>query len=385
MEVVQVYELVNDSLKEVTGLTAVLNEDLSNVVEVGTDLFNANAYEQYAHALVNRIGKSIFVTRKYSGELVKLMMDSWEFGSVLMKVDSDIPEVTENESWELEDGASFDPNIFYPDKSVHAKFYNRKVTFEIDRSITDRQIKQSFTSASEMGRFVSMLFTQIENAMTIATENLCKKGVASIIGDTIYDDYGTAGHGTKSGVKAVNLLKLYNDARGTTLTKTKAVDDKDFLIFASETIRKYIKRLATITTLFNIGKRKRFTPNNNLHIIMLSDFASKVVMYAQSSTFHNELIALPKYDEISYWQGTGTGYDFADVSKVKVKTGSGNDVEESYIVCAMFDKNAVAVNNYDKRVRTHYNEKAEFTNYFYKQEMQLAVDTNENAVVFFLA
>lgn len=385
MEINQVYDLVNNSLQEVIGTTAILQEDLSNVVEVGTAVFNANAFEQYSKALVNRIGKTIFVTRKYQGELTKLMMDSWEFGSVLMKVDSDIPEVTENESWELEEGASYDPNIFYPDKSVRAKFYNRRVTFEIDRSITDKQIKQSFTSASEMGAFVSMLFTQIENALTIATENLIKKGVNSLIGDTIYADYGAVALNTKSGVKAVNLLKLYNDQYGTTLTKDKAIYTKEFLIFASEKIRTYIKKVGTMSTLFNVGARQRFTTKDNLHVIMLSDFASKSIAFAESSTFHNELVALPNYDEVSFWQGTGTDYGFGSVSKIDVKTGDGHEVACDYIVCALFDRNAVAVNNYDKRVKTHYNEKAEFTNYYYKEDMQLAVDANENMVVFFLA
>lgn len=385
MLVTQVVELVNGALKQSVGETVVLNEDLSNIVEVGDAVFNANAMESYSKALVNRIGKVIFVDRKYTGEMKPLLMDSWEFGSVMMKVDSDIPEVTENESWELVDGASYDPNIFYPDRSVKAKFYNKRVTFEIDRSIVDKQLKQSFTSANEQNKFISMLFTQIENALTIGYENLAKRTVNSMIGDIVYDDYGTSALTSKSGVKAVNLLKLYNTEFGATLTVAQALHTKAFLIFASERIRTYIKRLRTLSTIFNVGKRKRFTPTEDLVVLMHTEFASKSVAYAESDTYHNELVALPRYDEVSYWQGTGTSFDFADSSKIDVVTGSGNTISVPNIVCVMLDKRGCALCNYDKRVKAHYNEKAEFTNYFYKEDMELMVDLNENGVVFFLA
>lgn len=385
MEITQVYELVNDSLKETIGEVAVLKEDLSNVVEVGKEVMNANAYETYSHALVNRIGKMIFVNRPYKGEMQKLLMDSWEFGSVLCKVDGEMPEVVENESWELVEGASYDPHIFYPDKTIKAKFYNRRVTFEIDRSIADHLVKQSFTSATELNSFVSMLFTNIENALTIATQNLAKKGVNSLIADIIHDDYGTAQLSSKSGVKAVNLLKLYNTEFGATLTATQALHTKAFLIFASERIRTYIKRLTAMSKIFNVGKRERFTPKEDLTVLMHTEFASKSVAYAESDTYHNELVKLPRYEEVAYWQGTGTDFSWAETSKIDVTSGSGNEVSASNIVCVMFDKRGVALNNYDKRVKTEYNSKAEFTNYFFKEDMQLLVDTNENAVVFFLA
>ena len=130
MKVSQIYELMNSVTREVLGEETVVNEDLSNVVDIGTALFNASAIDAYVKSLVNHIGKVIFVNRPYSGSVPSVLMDGWEFGSVLEKISADIPEATENESWELENGTSYDPNIFYK-PSVTAKFFNSKVTFTI--------------------------------------------------------------------------------------------------------------------------------------------------------------------------------------------------------------------------------------------------------------
>lgn len=68
MTVKQIYELMNTVTSEVLGKTDLVAEDLSNVVDVGTELFNATAVDNYVKTLVNHIGKVIFVNRPYSGK-----------------------------------------------------------------------------------------------------------------------------------------------------------------------------------------------------------------------------------------------------------------------------------------------------------------------------
>ena len=113
MEVKQIHELVNGATKEVLGEEAVVNEDLSNIVDIGTQIADSHNIDNYVRSLVNHIGKVIFVNRPYSGNVPSVLMDGWEYGSILEKITVDnLPEATENESWELQDGTSYDPNIF---------------------------------------------------------------------------------------------------------------------------------------------------------------------------------------------------------------------------------------------------------------------------------
>ena len=67
MKMTQIYDFVNEATKEALGADTVVAEDLSNIVALGDAIFNANAMDKYVKALVNRIGKVIFVNRVYGG------------------------------------------------------------------------------------------------------------------------------------------------------------------------------------------------------------------------------------------------------------------------------------------------------------------------------
>ena len=383
MEVKQIFTLVNEITGEITGKTDLVKEDLSNIVDVGKELFTASDVDNYVKSLVNRIGKTIFVNRKYSGKVPSVVMDSWEFGSVLQKINADLPNATENETWELVNGTSYDPNIFYK-PTVSAKFFNSKVTFEIPLSFTERQVKESFNTASELNAFISMLYNAVEKSMTVKIDSLIMRTINNMIANTF--------DGDATGVRAVNLLKAYNTAMGLSganvMTADKAITNKDFLRYASMQIALYADRLGTMSTLFNAGGKERFTPKDMLHIVLLSDFAEGAKIYLESDTFNKELVKLPTAETVPYWQGSGKSYSFADVSKINVQIAKGNtkkDVTLSGILGVMFDRDALGVCNLDRRVTTNYNPKAEFFSNWYKFDAGYFNDLNENFVLFYVA
>ena len=377
MLVEQVKDLVNLATKEALGAEAVQTEDLTNVVDMGEAIFNANAVDAYVRSLVNHIGKVVFVNRPYAGSAPSVLMDGWEFGSVLEKITAELPEASENETWNLVDKQSYDPNIFYK-PTVEAKFYNKRVTFEIDVSITERQVKQSFSSATQLNAFVSMIYNEVDKAMTIKIDSLVMKTIVNMISVTLTDNNAN---------RAVNLLALYNSeiAPATPLTADKALYDLNFIKFASYKMKLYATRLGTISRLFNIGGKARFTPRDLLHIVMLEEFKSSADVYLQSDTFHNEFVKLPEAEGVAYWQGSGTDYAFDSTSKIMVKDSAGNSTTKTGILAVMFDRDALGVCNKDKRVTTDYNAKAEFYNNFYKFDCEYFNDTNENFVVFYIA
>lgn len=386
MEVTQVYSLVNQATQEALGQTAVLNEDLSNVVDIGEQIFNANAVDRYVKALVNHIGKVVFVNRVYRGSAPSVLMDGWEFGSVLEKVRMELPEATENESWELEDGTSYDPNIFTAPK-VSVKFFNKKVTFEVPMSFTEMQVKQSFSNEVQLNAFVSMIYVGVENAMTIKLDSLIMRTINVAIGETLSNAYPDSDYGTSSKVNAVNLLYLYNQNYSKSLTSAQALADPDFIRFASFIMNLYVSRLGRYSTLFNAGATEKFTPRDMLKIVMLADFesAARVYLYDANGQLKDENLRLPSAETVPYWQGSGTDYDFDSVSSINIKTPSNNTVSASGILCVMFDRDALGVANMNRRVTSNYNAKAEFYNNWYKMDAQYFFDPNENCVVFFVA
>ena len=381
MKTEQIYEIMNDVTKVVLdGVN--INEDLSNIVQVGEAVFNANAYETYVKKLVNRIGKTIFVTRAYLGGAPSVLMDEWEFGSVLQKIDCDIPEAQENESWNLEDGVSYDPNIFKSPK-VNVKFYNNQVTFEVQMSFVEKQIKQSFLNVNELNSFISMIYNAIDKSMTIKIDKLIMMTIANAIGETLYEEYNNTGYDLKSGVRAVNLLYLYNQLVATPITKDEALQNLDFLKFASKTIALYSDYMEKISTQFNLGGRPRFTPKELQHIVLLSEFAKASEVYLQADTFHNELVKMPSFETVGYWQSAGT-YTFDDVSKINIKTAQGHTVTIDGVIGTIFDRDAIGVSNYERRTTSDYNGRAEFVNMWFKMEARYFNDFNEQVVVFFI-
>ena len=384
MEVKQIYNIMNTVTGEILGESAVLAEDLSNIVDIGTAIFNASAVDNYVKSLVNHIGRVIFVNRPYSGNVPSVLMDGWEYGSVLEKINAELPEATENESWELTDQTSYDPNIFYK-PTVSAKFFNKRVTFEIPMSFTERQVKESFSNAEQLNGFLSMLYNAVDKSMTVKVDALVMRTINNMIGETLKADFAEGTYTGGSGVKAVNLLYLYNQRYGTTLTAEKAITDPEFIRFASYEMGVYMSRMSKISNLFNIGGKDRFTPSDMLHVVMLADFKKAANVFLQSDVFHDSFTELPNADVVPYWQGSGTGYSFGDISAINITTASGAVINASGILGVMFDHDALGVTNLDRRVTTNYNPKAEFYNNWYKFDAGYFNDTNENFVVFFVA
>ena len=385
MKVKQIHTLVNSVTKEILGNTALINEDLSNVVDVGKQIFDTENVDNYVKKLVNHIGKVVFVNRMYAGGVPSVLMDSWEFGSVLQKVTAELPEAVENDSWALADGQSYDPNTFYQPK-ISAKFFNSKTTFEINLSFTEMQVKESFSSAEQLNGFLSMLSTSVENSMTVKTDALIMRTINSFIGETALNELaGEEGalDTTKTGIRAVNLLALYNEGVAEKLTFENAMINPDFIRFATYQIGLYSDRMAKISQLFNIGGKDRFTPKDMQHTVLLSDFARASETFLRSNTFNEERVTLPEHESVPYWQGSGLGYGFEDVSTIDIKASSGT-VKLSGILGVIFDRDALGVSNLDRRVTTNYNPKAEFYTNFYKFDAGFFNDHNENFVIFFI-
>lgn len=395
MEVKQIYTLINRVSGEVLGRTDIVAEDLTGIVDLGTEVFNQNAVDNYVKSLVNHIGKVIFVNRPYAGKVPSVLMDAWEFGSVLEKISADVPEAEENDTWNLTDGQSYDQDVFHK-PTVTAKFFNSKVTFEVPVSITERQVKESFSNAAQLNGFISMIYAAVEKSMTIKADALIMRTINNMIAETVLADAvafgGSAGDLTKadlstaSTARCVNLLKLYNDKTGaeTPLTAAKAITDPEFIRFASYVMGTYADRLQSISIVFNVGGKERFTPKDMLHVVLLSDFAKAAQTYLYSDTFNRGDVLLPQAETVPFWQGSGQNYDFASTGHITVKESTGKSVEISGVLGVMFDRDALGVCNLDRRVTTNYNAKAEFFNNYYKFDAGYFNDTNENFVVFFI-
>lgn len=379
MEMTQIYEIVNETTAQVTGTAPVADVDCNLIVDAGAEVLESDKVDHYVKSLIDRIGKVVFVNRPYSGGTPSVMMDSWEYGAILEKIQYEgLPDAEENDTWELEDRRSYDPNIFYK-PSVSAKFFSERRTFDIPMSFAQRQVKTAFTSSGQLQAFFSMIETAISNGMTVKMDSLVEATINNFLATTYGD--GTAN------ARVVKLLTDYATFTGKEApSAATALADPEFIRFCAFIMKRKAVQMQKLSTVFNAGGKYRHTPNDRLKMILHADFAAAADAYLQSDTYHNEFVALPGADKVAFWQGSGTGFAWADTSKIVVTPrGSESPVTISNIVGVMFDRDALGVSNLDRRVTTNWNPKGEFTNNWYKFDAGYFNDFNENGVIFVLA
>ena len=378
MKVTQIHEIMNTVTSEVLGKKDIVAEDLSNIVDIGKEIIDTDKVDNYVNKLVHHIGKVEFTNQKYSGNAKSVLMDSWEYGSILQRIDAELPTAYENETWNLVDGQSYDPNIFYQPK-VTSQFFDNKVTFEIPISFAEKQVKDSFSSKNQLNGFLSMLTNQVDTSMTIKLDSLIMRTINNYIGNVLDKNNPNT---------SINLLKLYNDKTGEKLTTKNCLTDSGFLRFANFVINTYVDRISRISTLFNIGGKERFTNAENKNLILLTDFVNSSNVFLQADIKHNELTGVENFDTVPYWQGSGNNYTFEDISSINVKvnngTKTGKEVQKSGIIGVLCDRYSLGVTNLDKRVTTNYNPKAEFYTNFYKSDSGYFNDFNQNFIVFYV-
>lgn len=380
MKVEQIASIVNEVTAEVTGTEVIENIDLNKVVETGAEVLdNDKMIDNYVKSLIDHIGKVVFVNRPYTGSTPSVMMDSWEYGAILEKIQYEgLPDAEENDSWELEDGKSYDPNIFYKPQ-VSAKFYSERKTFDIPMSFAQRQVKSAFSNAAQLQAFFAMIETAISNGMTVKMDGLVQLTIANAIA-TVYNNR------VSSPVQYYDLVSAYRTATGdSTVTPENAMVKPEFTRWASMHMRRVVARMRKLSTLFNTGGKYRHTPADRLHLILHSDFTAAAEAFLYSDTYHNEFVKLPKAEEVAFWQGSGSGFAWSDTSKIIVTpSGATEPTTVNNVVGIAFDRDALGVSNLDRRVTTNWNPKAEFTNNWYKFDAGYFNDFNENIVVFTL-
>lgn len=373
MKVTQIASILNDTIiPEFLGEHGDVQEDLSNIVDIGKDISSAltadGMLDNYVKTLINRIGREIYWNRPYISAAPNILRDSWEYGSLLMKVRAELPEYTTNDTWTLTAGQSYAGYTYTPPE-VSAKLYNDRVAFEIDVSFAERQVRESFSSAEAIGAFFGMIETAIDTSMTAALDSLAMRTINMVISDRIANSQNV-----------VNLLTMYNSKFSQTLTGENCVFDKDFLRFASYEILLYKSRLRQLSKQFNKAGHANHTPADKQRLILLSDFAKGADIYLQSDTYHEELVQVGDYYDVSAWQST-QGFSWVNISTINTKHGS-NEVNQTGVIGVLMDYDAAAICCENRRVTSQYSAKGEFYNNFYKADLMACMDANENAVVF---
>lgn len=379
MKVNDIHEFVNSVVKQAYGETAVVATDMTGLVALGdTVLSSADSKDAFLSAFVDRIGKTILSSRKYTRRQRKIIRDSFEYGCIMQKIYTEPYKAVKNPKYDLEDGQSVDQYVINKPKS-HQKLFDGVNNFEIDATIWDTQLQSAFISWEAMAAYTDSVFVAIENTVEIELEQCENTAVANFIGMKLA---ASVAPGAK-GIKVIHCLQKYNSDRGTTLTAAQAWASPDFWRWFSKTFKLTMKQMEKPSVLFNDDNYVRHTPTEYQVVELHSEAAEAFNAFLQSDTFHNDVTELPGYNEVIYWQGSGEEFAQGETTTIDITTSSGVAVKQDGVIALIHDIEAIGMMVDKPRITTSpYNAKGEYTNYFYKQEMRYFNDMSENGVVF---
>lgn len=376
-DVKQIYSILNDVAKQSLGTGAIAVVDTQSFISLGDKVLKSDTdTENFLSKLTDRIAKTVYSVRNYSGINKNLMREPFDYGVIVQKIHVEMPEAKENNAWKIGD-IGYTPTyapVIKP--TVSQKLFNKLSTWEIDVTIPDFMLKTAFLNESSMATFIDAIFTAMNNAMVMCADNNANLIRANFIGNKIHSAQPT---------QAINLLAQYNTLTNANLTVASCLRDVDFLKWATMQISLWAKRMRVMSKLFNEDSNSKFTSGDYLVLDVLQDFASSTATFLQSDTYHKELVALPMYNEVPYWQGSGASFAFADTSKISVKIDATTEVTQGGVIAVAYDYNAIGTTINEPRSTTERNNKDEYTNYYNKATIGCFNDLGENGIVFYIA
>jgi len=386
MKVNQIYSILNDINEQHWGESGVTVTDLTGLIAMGeTVLSSDNNMDVFINSLVDRIGKTVVRNLDLELDFPNLFMDTFEFGAILQKISIKNPASLENASYEI-GSENFEPtfaNVNLPEISV--RYFKDSTTWKFQITIPDYQVESAFVSAEAMDSFFNGIISAMSDSMTMSINNMSRTAICNFIAEKVKAQNGV-----------VNLLTAYQTAYPndeTVVDYGSAMESPNFLRFAGKTIRNILKYMSRPSTLYNVTEDiLRATSRDNMHVMLLTDFVSSYQTNYQSDSFNDEMVNLPLYQEVEWWQGSGDSInEVSDMNTINVipssdkKEGAGGTaepIEVTGVIGLLCDRQAIGVGLQKMKAGSWYNPIDHYSNQSRSALIQYYNDLTESGVIF---
>lgn len=410
MKMVDVENVTKQAASQMSGVkftlsdgTVISNTDIAalesfDVVDVGSAVVDGNGdvirgtAETFLQTAISLIARMEIESRAYKGNMRNLMVRDSEWGGFLERVYYDLGDIIDDPKWNLMENykngkKSYgqEENGFYPAKAT-AKIFQEGKPLLTPISLPTDQLKEACRSWDDMQAFLTGIQTMIRNTIELGLQSLrhmlAQDAAAVSIGAT-----GTA----------INLLTRYIADTGNTLAADDALTDADFLTYAMQTIAETRDNMKTFNSVFNDGTAPTFTDDEYSELTLLNKFDKACRFRVKASTFNKDDLAIGKYETTTAWQGFNAGdkakdFDFASVSKIMIAADANNKlglgtsaVTYSGVVGLLFDRYALGICPYKRKVTGNYVAYGDYFNEFHHTLVNLILDTKYPIVAFYIA
>ena len=353
-----------------------------NLVDVGKDVLDSGSVDSYVKALLTQMGKMIIESKVYKAELPSLFIDSFDWGGYIERVYFSPQDLLKDDMYDLVDGKVYEDHKFYK-PNVTAKIFEEGKTIACPISLTEDQIKMSFNSYEELNKFLSGIYQNVQNTITLGLEAyahmLISAGIAVSIGAT-----GNTRH---------LATEFYGAEHGKKLSEMLA--DSAFLKYCMEQISLTKDQMKRYTTAFNNGAIPTFSTEEDLKVALLADFANACKFNVTADTFNADEIGLGDFDKVTAWQAfsadTLRDFDVETNSSISISADTQNKLglgtgafAKKGVIGVVYDYRAMGICPYRTKVTSNYTASADFWNQYHHQLVNYILDANFNIVSFVL-
>ena len=333
--------------EEATGLEPTLQiANTADFTTVGTTLLQGGL-DPIISGLSQILDRTIFAMRVYGKKFEDITVDEIRWGAVTRKInflDTDLDSADDRLS--LTDGQSIDPWVVKKPKVVQMNYYGA-TQYQDSITIFRDQLDSALRDASEFGRFMSALMTNITNKHKQIEEAEARGILANFI--TAKASVDTA--------NAINVLQAYYDETGTTLTPADMFANSnysDFTRWLAGFMTTLTDKMAERSIKYHMnitGKEvMRFTDGDNLRKYISANVANYLETMVASGLYNPDRLSVITrgMNKMTYWQNIDNPYSVqATPAYLNTTTGAVDTalspVQVDNIIGVLFDRDALGM------------------------------------------
>lgn len=400
-------DLSFDQLSSV--LTAITNQatGVSNMAPVDTATFVTVAqtalkagYDPLATAISQVLSRTIFSVRPYTRKFKGLNVSNQRFGNHVRKLLTIDKPFEDDDRFKLVDGESIDQYKVNKPKVLQTNFYGANI-YQKSLTIYKDQIDCSLTSPDEFASFLSMILQNASDMIEQAHEETARATLNNLISGIYAMEKSEATGGgalakAKGGMRAVNLLALFNKETGNTLTIAevyKTENFEGFIKFVFSTINTIADLMTDRNTLFCSQLENhvviRHTPKDRMKFYLLSNLVNKINSEVYSSVFNPDFLKLVDFETVNYWQNPLSA-SAVNCLPIALQADGALSSHPSNVTCnnvfgVLFDEEAAGYTTINQWSQpTPFNARGGYYNQFWHFTDRYWNDFTENAVVFYI-
>lgn len=385
----QIFTIVNEVAQQAMGTKAMAVVDNSGLIALGNTVLGSDATKNnFINALTDRIGRTIVSFRAYHSHFPDFERDAIEWGNILQKLKIGMPDVENDDSYNLQNGTSVDQYKINK-TSVNQLLFTNETPWQTHITVHLDALEKAFVDSNAMGAFISGMFGEVQNRIELAMENLSMDCVNNYMAEILTSNL-------TSNNRVIKLVTEYKDKTGVdhTAEPLAALDDEKFLNYVVRRINTLSTTMEYMTSgLYNTAPDgsipskaySRHTPKSEQRMMLFIDLVNALKTNINSKAFNMEQVAIDiPFQTVPFWQSmkTPSGISIKPASGRGDKTG----VQESFIMGILYDREAMGTfkKKYNS-ITSPVNAAGQYYNVFYHMITMYYNDLTENAVIFLLA